>query len=216
MDEVGRGCLFGRVYVACVVLPKSNVDAAFDCTDVKDSKKFTSKKKIRLIADRIKEQALAWHIAYIENDVIDDINILQAVMRGMHECIKETLLKLDCINVEHAFALIDGNYFTPYRVYNNNEDVIQELPYATVEKGDSKYIGVAAASILAKVARDDYILNMCETFPRLISQYGLHTNMGYGTKKHIDGIKEFGITEWHRKTFGELCRHSIVHTINNI
>uniref|UniRef100_A0A6C0I4I5 Ribonuclease HII n=1 Tax=viral metagenome TaxID=1070528 RepID=A0A6C0I4I5_9ZZZZ len=211
MDEVGRGCLFGRVYVACVVLPKQCSDT-FDGTDIKDSKKFTSKKKIRMVADRIKEQALAWHIAYIENDVIDEINILQAVMKGMHECIKETLIKLDT-NVENAFAVIDGNYFIPYRVYNTTSEVIQELPHATVEKGDSRYIGIAAASILAKVARDDYILNMCGTHPLLKTQYSLDTNMGYGTKKHLDGIKEFGITQWHRRTFGELCKTSTVTMI---
>lgn len=207
IDEVGRGCLFGRVYIACVVLPKD--PSVFDGTDVKDSKKFSSKKKIRLVADRIREQALAWHVAYIDNDVIDDINILKAVMKGMHDCIRETLAKLDC-TMDDAFALIDGNYFTPYRVFG---ETIRELPHVTMEKGDGTYMGIAAASILAKTARDDYIRDLCEQYPILKERYSLDTNVGYGTAKHLAGIKEHGITQWHRRTFGELCKGAVLNKI---
>jgi len=198
LDEVGRGCLFGRTYIACVVLASD-----FDGTNVKDSKKFSSKKKIKEVSEYIKQHALYWHIAYIENDVIDQINILQAVMRGMHECIR-TILEKNGIDKTRAMAVVDGNYFTPYRWFD--DETIRELPAVTVEQGDAKYMGIAAASILAKVARDEYIGELCLTNPLLVDYYGLDTNMGYGTKKHMDGIRQHGITKWHRRTFGEICK----------
>jgi ribonuclease HII len=203
IDEVGRGCLFGRTYVAGVVLPK---DGCFDSADIKDSKKFSSKTKMKKVAEYIKTHALYYHIAYVENDVIDEINILQAVMKGMHECIHNIMNKVGSSEIpktcEREFmAIIDGNYFKPYLYYNEESSSIQELPYVTVEKGDSTYVGIAAASILAKVARDDYVIEMCEKYPFLKEQYSLHTNMGYGTKVHIDGIRMHGATNLHRKTF---------------
>jgi ribonuclease HII len=208
IDEVGRGCLFGRAYIAMVILPK---DGSFDGKDVKDSKKFTSKKKIREVSEMIKRSALAWHVEYIESELIDELNILQAVMRGMHACIKkalEVIPNLQCCEngkCPKILAVVDGNYFTPYRYFNDESETIVELPAVTVEKGDAKYIGIAAASILAKVARDSYILEICEEEPTLKEKYGLDTNMGYGTKKHLDGIRQYGITSWHRKTFG-ICK----------
>ena len=208
IDEVGRGCLFGRAYIAMVILPK---DGSFDGKDVKDSKKFSSKKKIREVSERIKRCALAWHIEYIDSEVIDELNILQAVMRGMHACIKkalEIIPNLKCYETTKCpkiLAVIDGNYFTPYRYFNIVSETITELPSVTVEQGDAKYMGIAAASILAKVARDSYILELCEQEPTLKDKYGLETNMGYGTKKHLEGIRQYGITPWHRKTFG-ICK----------
>ena len=202
IDEVGRGCLFGRTYVACVVLPR---DAPFDCTDIKDSKKFSSKTKMKKVAEYIKSHALYYHVAYVENDVIDKINILQAVMKGMHECIHAimNMAKSDEKNTyENEFmAIIDGNYFKPYLYYSDESSSIQELPYVTIEKGDATYVGIAAASILAKVARDDYVTALCEKYPELKDQYSLHTNMGYGTKAHLDGIQKHGSTNLHRKSF---------------
>jgi ribonuclease HII len=208
IDEVGRGCLFGRAYIAMVILPK---DGSFDGKDVKDSKKFTSKKKIREVGEMIKRSALAWHVEYIESELIDELNILQAVMRGMHACIKkalELIPSLQCCEngkCPKILAVVDGNYFTPYRYFNDKSETIVVLPSVTVEKGDAKYIGIAAASILAKVARDSYVLEICEKEPTLKEKYGLDTNMGYGTKKHLDGIRQYGITPWHRKTFG-ICK----------
>jgi len=208
IDEAGRGCLFGRVYIACVVLPKD--PELFSSKDIKDSKKFSSKKKINEVATYIKANALAWSISYIERDVIDDINILQAVMRGMHNVINNTIKTLyekngSNINTNDFFPLVDGNYFIPYLHFDHSTESIIELPYATIEKGDSLYMGIAAASILAKTARDQYILDMCMEHPDLSDKYGLEKNMGYGTKLHLDGIKQHGITQWHRKTFG-ICR----------
>lgn len=214
IDEVGRGCLFGRTYIACVILPK---DGSFSGKDVKDSKKFSSKKKIKDVADYIKNNVLYWHIEYVESTVIDEINILQAVMRGMHECIRNTLdhliknNKITC--VKSTMAVIDGNYFKPYIWFNPNNEELITLPSITVEQGDAKYMGIAAASILAKVARDEYILELCKETPILSSRYGLETNMGYGTKKHLDGIKEHGITQWHRRTFGEACKNAPINQI---
>ena len=205
VDEAGRGPLFGRVYSAAVILPK---DDSFDHSQMKDSKKFHSTKKIKQVAEYIKEHAVAWSIAYEDEKVIDEINILQATQSAMHKAIK------DCINQIESFAasqsaekkaltlLIDGNYFKPITEYNKTTRKISSLSHVCVEGGDNKYTPIAAASILAKVARDEYIDELCAEHPTLIEHYSLNTNKGYGAKKHMDGIKQHGITEWHRKSFG--------------
>jgi ribonuclease HII len=218
IDEVGRGCLFGRAYIACVVLPKE--PALFDGSDIKDSKRFTSKKKLTAVAERIRHQAMAYHIAHVEHDVIDEVNILQAVMRGMHECIRECLAQLAAKQgreiawtTDEVTALIDGNYFTPYRKFDNEKDAIQELPFITVEKGDATYMGIAAASILAKWARDSYIGDLCNEYPLLAERYSLDTNVGYGTAKHLAGIREHGITQWHRRSFGDACKGAVLNPV---
>jgi ribonuclease HII len=205
IDEAGRGCMFGRVYIACVVLPKE--PSLFDGKDVKDSKKFSSKKKLNEVATYIKEHALAWHVAYEEPKLVDDINILQAVMRGMHSCIRETIIKVNLkmgktYNFADFMAVVDGNYFTPFRSYDEDQGCIVELRSETIEQGDAKYMAIAAASILAKTARDNHVLELCEKYPFLDEHYGLSKNMGYGTKAHLDGIREHGITRYHRRTFG--------------
>jgi ribonuclease HII len=211
IDEAGRGCLFGRVYIACVVLPKDI--SSFSGENIKDSKKFSSKKKINQVAEQIRQQALAWNIAYIDADVIDQINILRAVMRGMHDCIRAVLISKG-FHIQDCCAIIDGNYFTPFRQYDENTASIIEMRHVTVEKGDSKYMGIAAASILAKTARDAYILELCEQYPDLATRYGLNTNMGYGTAVHLAGIRQYGISEWHRRTFGATIRDAITTTEN--
>lgn len=215
IDEAGRGCMFGRVYIACVVLPK-NPDL-FSGVNIKDSKKFSSKKKLRETAEYIKEHALSWHIEYIENDVIDNINILASVMNGMHDCIKHSMLKINSMvepipSDSDYMAIIDGNYFKPYCYYDDSKSEYCQIPHVTVEKGDGKYMAIAAASILAKTARDDYIIDLCEKYPILSERYGLDKNMGYGTKIHLNGINEYGITQWHRRSFG-CCKTA---NINNI
>lgn len=210
IDEAGRGCLFGRVYIACVVLPKEPL--LFDGTDIKDSKKFTSKTKINSKAEYIKQNSLGWFIHYVEAETIDKINILKSTMQGMHSCIKNTIeiLKKKDNNIETSdiTAVIDGNYFTPYMYYNSNTDTVEQLKYVTVEKGDGTYMGIAAASILAKTARDSYIEEMCNKYPKLDEYYGFKTNVGYATKKHREGISNYGITKWHRRTFGNACRNA--------
>lgn len=203
VDECARGPLFGRLYVAATILPKNE---SFNHHEMKDSKKIKSRIKMRELADYIKNNAIAWHIHYIESDVIDKINIRQAVLKAMKECIKSILSKIDPKGTE-TFLVIDGNDFTGYTMYDNDTQMIYEIPHATVEQGDGKYTFIAAASILAKNAHDEYILELCKEYPELIERYGLDKNVGYGTKKHLDGIAEYGITQWHRKTYG-CCKNA--------
>ena len=211
VDEVGRGPLFGRVYTAAVILPK---DDSFDCSMVKDSKKFHSKKKIEEAAQYVKDNALAWYISYEDEKLIDEINILQATQQSMHTSIleirKQLNKKLSSEGKEEIkdysyTLLIDGNYFKPVTFLNKKTNKIETLPHVTVEGGDNKYASIAAASILAKVERDNYIDKICKENPTLSEYYGIDTNKGYGAKKHLDGIKEHGITIWHRRTFG-ICK----------
>ena len=208
VDEAGRGPMFGRLYVAGAVLPKYD---SFHHDWMKDSKKFSSKKKIKNVSDYIKENAVAYSIQYIEHSVIDEINIRQSVHRGMHESIREIFTKSN-VDRDNTFLLIDGNDFKPYTFYDENREEIRAIPHETIEGGDNKYTAIAAASILAKVARDEYIDALCEEYPQLVERYGLDKNKGYGTKQHMEGIKEFGITQWHRKTYG-LCRNSKMNPV---
>lgn len=200
IDEAGRGPLFGRVYIAAVVLPSHG----FDATNIKDSKKFTSKKKIKEVAQYIKEHCLAWSIQCIDADVIDKINILQAVYKGMHQCIHD-LLQNKNVATDGLMIVVDGDRFKPYMLFDESSGGLKEIPNVTIEQGDAKYIGIASASILAKVERDEYVEKMCAEYPQLAERYKLDKNMGYGTKQHLDGIKEHGVTQWHRRTFG-LCK----------
>ena len=211
VDEVGRGPLFGRVYTASVILPK---DDTFDYSKVKDSKKFHSKKKIEEVSKYIKENALAWYISFEDEKKIDEINILQATQLSMHNSIIEIRKQFNKIlkeqgkeeNKDYCYnLLIDGNYFKPITYLNKKTNKIETIPYITVEGGDNKYASIAAASILAKVERDKYIDELCMANPTLSEYYGIDSNKGYGAKKHIDGIKEHGITIWHRRSFG-ICK----------
>ena len=208
VDEAGRGPLFGRVYTAAVVLPK---DDSFDHSRVKDSKKFHSKKKIEEVADYIKENAVAWYVSFEDEKVIDEINILQATQRSMHSCILETRKQVigKMANSDYKIELlIDGNYFNPVTILNKKTSKIETIPYTTIEGGDNKYTAIAAASILAKVERDKYINDLCEQNPTLSEYYGIDSNKGYGAKRHLDGIKKYGITIWHRRSFG-ICKNYV-------
>ena len=210
-DEAGRGPLFGRVYSAAVILPKDN---SFDHSKMKDSKKFHSKKQIDEVADYIKKNALAWYISFEDEKTIDEINILQATQKAMHSAILETRKQYNDImkkqnkkesNDYSFYLLIDGNYFNPITYFNKSFNKLEMLPYSCIEGGDNKYTAIAAASILAKVERDKYIEELCKENPELIEKYGIDQNKGYGAKQHIDGIKEHGITVWHRRSFG-ICK----------
>jgi ribonuclease HII len=207
VDEAGRGPMFGRLYVAGVILPK---DCSFRHDDMKDSKRFHSQKKIKVVSDYIKANALAWHIQWISEDVIDQINIRQAVLRAMHECCLQCIRQIQNIHSDtivdtEVFLLIDGNDFIPFRMYDEKNESMVEIPHVTIESGDNTYTSIAAASILAKVARDEYIEEMCQHYPLLQEKYGIGKNKGYGTKTHLDGIREHGITQWHRRSFG-ICK----------
>jgi ribonuclease HII len=214
VDEVGRGPLFGRVYTAAVILPK---DDSFDYSKVKDSKKFHSKTKIEEVSKYIKEKALAWYVSFEDEKKIDEINILQATQVSMHNSVLKVREQFNKNLKENGKEenkdyyynlLIDGNYFKPITYLNKKTNKIESIPHITVEGGDNKYASIAAASILAKVERDKYIDNLCEETPTLTEYYGINSNKGYGAKKHIDGIKEHGITIWHRRSFG-ICKNYI-------
>ena len=205
IDEAGRGPLFGRLYVAAVVLPK---DGSFDFSQIRDSKKITSKKKIAEIADYIRTASIAWHVEYVEAVEVDAINIRQAVLKGMRECVRHILEKLGT----DVFLLIDGNDFTGYPVFDEATGTLASLPFETVPGGDNLFASIASASILAKTARDAYILDLCLAIPALDAKYGLVKNMGYGTKQHLDGILEHGISQWHRKTYGR-CKEANVNDV---
>jgi ribonuclease HII len=210
-DEVGRGPMFGRVYSGAVILPK---DDSFHHFKMKDSKKFTSKnpKKINEVAEYIKEHAIAWAVEYEDETVIDEINILQATQSAMHKAIKNVIGQLqrqqNCPlenNMDNLLLLIDGNYFKQLTILNKPKTKLVIVKYETIEGGDNKYTSIAAASILAKVERDKYIEELCLENPELIEHYGIDSNKGYGSKQHMDGIKKYGITKWHRRTFG-ICK----------
>ena len=206
IDEAGRGPMLGRVYAGAAVLPKDN---SFEHSLMKDSKKFHSKTKIEQVAEYIKEHSIAWAVAYEDEQVIDEINILQATQSAMHKAIKSIINQLInkdlLIDIHNLVLLVDGNYFKPYMTLNKNKTKLETIKYELVEGGDNKYTSIAAASILAKVSRDKYIEELCLENPELVERYGIDTNKGYGSKKHMDGIKQYGITKWHRTSFG-ICK----------
>jgi len=176
-DEAGRGCLAGPVFAAAVILPDN-----FSNEMLNDSKKLSEKKRY-LLREVIEEEATAWAVGIVTPEEIDQINILNASFLAMHRAIDQ--LK---VNPEHL--LIDGNRFNPHEKYD----------HTCVIKGDGKYLSIAAASILAKTYRDDYMMKIHEEFP----VYDWKGNKGYPTKKHRLAIREHGITDYHRKTFGLL------------
>ena len=173
-DEVGRGCLAGPVVAAAVIFPKKYRHKLLN-----DSKQLTKTERDELRGD-IERDALAWAIAEVDNEEIDRINILNASFKAMH-------LALDKLVLRPEFLLIDGNRFNPY----------QEVKYQTVIKGDSRYLSIAAASILAKIYRDELMTRLHEQYPG----YAWHTNVGYPTAEHREGIKSLGITPFHRRSF---------------
>ena len=218
VDEAGRGPLFGRVYTGAVILPPA-ASSLFDFSLLKDSKKFTSEKKIREVSDYIKEHAVAWAVSYEEPAVIDMINIRRATLQCMRNAIN-AVIKKHGDNVasttsptpttprpttDDYLLLIDGNDFIPMGNYNQQTSEIENYRHICVEGGDDTYACIAAGSILAKVSRDDYIEKLCDEYPVLDELYSLRGNKGYGAKKHMDGIREHGITQWHRRSYG-ICR----------
>ena len=196
IDEVGRGCLFGPVFSSAVILPKEIDSEDTIDLEIKDSKKI-NKKNREILSEYIKYIALDYSISYKDVDIIDKYNILQSTYQSMHKSIENLNIKIDSI-------LVDGNLFKPYICKYTNE----YIPHTCVINGDNIYTSIAAASILAKVARDKYIEELCEKYPDLDTKYDISSNKGYGTQKHIDGIKKYGITNLHRKTFG-LCKDYI-------
>ena len=185
LDEAGRGCLFGPVCVAGVIWPKEDPDPSIV---IKDSKKCTEKHRLKCF-DYIKEKSIDYSIQMLSHEEIDEKNILQCSIEGMHRC-------LDSISEEYNSILVDGNHFKQY--YSSNLDDF--INHKCVVKGDNEFKSIAAASILAKTYRDNYIIQLVKDNPEL-EKYGIHKNKGYGTKEHMEAIKEYGITKWHRKSF---------------
>ena len=173
-DEAGRGCLSGPVVAAAVILPKN-----FNHPFLNDSKQLSEKKREEL-KPFIEENALAFGVSFVWQDEVDAINVLQASITGMHRSIERLKIKPEYIKV-------DGNKFRDYK----------DIPSQTIVKGDAKYLSIAAASILAKTYRDEYMAKIHEEFP----MYNWKKNKGYPTKEHRNGIREFGATKYHRKTF---------------
>lgn len=173
-DEAGRGCLAGPVTAAAVILP-----IGFNHEWLNDSKQVNQKRREEL-RKVIEEEALSWAVAVCTPEEIDGINILNASIQAMHRAV-------DALDVKPSFLAIDGNRFKPYR----------EVPFSTEVKGDGRFLNIAAASILAKTHRDEFMLELHKKFP----QYGWATNAGYPTTQHRDAIREFGVTPYHRKTF---------------
>ena len=193
IDEVARGCLAGPVVAAAVIWnPELEKILNINIPNIKDSKKLkpTVRKEY---SEFIKSYALDYNIAFVSEKEIDNVNILNATHMAMHKAINGLTIK-----PEHL--IIDGNSFKPFAYDSFNK----YLDYSTVIKGDNKYLSIACASILAKVARDEYIYNLVDNDKKL-EKYGWKTNNAYGTKDHIDAIKKYGITKHHRKTFG-ICK----------
>ena len=200
IDEAGRGPMFGRVYIGAVVLPKDSNQ--FDFSKMKDSKKFHSDKKIKEVAEYIKSHAIAWSVTYAEHNEIDAKNIRRATIDCMHNAVNDVMEKMNK-TPDNLYLLVDGNDFIPMMKLCGDSYI--QIPHKCIESGDNTYASIAAASILAKVTRDEYIIQMCKENPDLNTRYDLESNKGYGTKKHMDGIRTHGISQWHRKSFG-LCK----------
>ena len=176
-DEAGRGCLAGSVYAAAVILPEGYQNELLN-----DSKQLTEKKRYQL-REIIEHDAVAWAVGIVTPEEIDKINILNASILAMHRA-------LDQLKVRPEAIIVDGNRFKKYK----------DLPHTTIVKGDGKYLSIAAASILAKTYRDDYMNKLAEEYP----QYDWLSNKGYPTKKHREAIRQFGITPYHRKSYNLL------------
>ena len=192
-DEAGRGCLAGRVFAAAVILPSD-----FRNEMLNDSKQLTEKKRYQL-REVIEREALAWAVGIVDNKEIDKINILNASILAMHRA-------LDQLTVRPEYIIVDGNRWKPYQELtandnvNDNDNEPKVVPATTIVKGDGKYLSIAAASILAKTYRDDFMLRIHEEFP----QYHWDKNKGYPAKVHREAIRQYGTTPYHRMSFNLL------------
>jgi ribonuclease HII len=186
LDEAGRGCLFGRLYVGAVVF-SNDLENFFDhgatLNEIRDSKLITKRKRA-ILYDYIQECALDKSVAYAEVDDVDRMNVLQADLMTMHKALDQLIVPVERV-------LVDGDHWKPYKDTEG---------YAIID-GDAQYLAIAAAGILAKVSRDRWVDSVVAEHPEWDTWYGLSSNMGYGTQKHMNGLKEFGVTSEHRKSF---------------
>ena len=184
-DEAGRGCLAGSVYAAAVILPDG-----YENPLLNDSKQLTEKRRYEL-REQIERDAVAWAVGIVTPEEIDKINILNASILAMHRA-------LDQLKVRPEAIIVDGNRFKPYHSVVDGSPV--NIPHTTIVKGDGKYMSIAAASILAKTYRDDYMNQLAEEYP----QYDWQKNKGYPTKKHREAIRQYGTTPYHRMSYNLL------------
>lgn len=173
-DEAGRGCLAGPVYAAAVVLPVDYFNPMLN-----DSKQLSEKQRDKLRPE-IEKEALAWGVGVVSNQEVDEINVLNAAYLGMHRAV-------DSLRLKPEFLIIDGNRFKPY----------PGVPHECIVKGDGKYFSIAAASVLAKTYRDEFMYKIAKEFP----EYGWESNKGYPTKDHRNAIRKYGVTPYHRTSF---------------
>ncbi len=185
VDEAGRGCLFGRVYIAAVIWPQDKlpVDPPYE---IKDSKKVTARRR-GILRKFIEDNAISYSVSYVEHTDVDRLNVLRATLLGMHRA-------LDGLDKRPDYILVDGDVFNSYK----------DIPHECVISGDNIYTSIAAASILAKEYHDEYIRTLCDSEPTL-HKYGLIKNKGYATSYHRNAIKKHGISQYHRLSFG-ICR----------
>ena len=173
-DEAGRGCLAGPVFAAAVILPPN-----FYSEELNDSKQLTEKQRY-LLRPIIEKEAISWAVGIYDNIEIDGVNILNASIFSMHRALNQ-------LSVVPQHIIVDGNRFKPYK----------DIPYSTIIQGDGKYLSIAAASVLAKTYRDDFMIALHENHP----EYGWDQNKGYPTAFHREALKKFGISPYHRKSF---------------
>ena len=200
IDESGRGALIFDVCAAAVIMPKTVDPDDKMVAMIKDSKKLTPKKR-EMLAEYIKKHAIAYGVGVATAEEIDSHNILQANFTAMHRALDAVYEKKKFDKIE-----IDGNSFRPY--IPPGEENGDWLPFECIVDGDALKLGIAAASILAKVYRDNAIVNLCDKYPELDERYGLRSNKGYGTKKHMDGLKTYGPSIYHRKSFAPVSKYS--------
>lgn len=187
IDEAGRGCLLGPVCIGSVIM--GNIKDNPPPYEIKDSKKCSPKIR-KILREYIIDNAITFNVQFIHEKEIDELNILQATMKGMHKCIDEITKQISIDRI-----LVDGTYFNTYL-----DSEMEPIKHVCVPQGDNHYLNIAAASILAKEYHDEYILKLVEENP-ILQSYDIQNNKGYGTKKHLDFIKSNGLTEFHRKSF---------------
>ena len=205
IDEAGRGPLLGRVYTASVALPDENDDFCLDFKFIKDSKRFSSQKLLLEAEEYVKDIALFWSVAWRDERAIDKHNILNCTLDAMQETARDVVSQAtqQSYAVDDILLLVDGNCFRPLDVLADNK--FRTVKHALVPKGDDTYAQIAAASILAKCARDRYIYDLCREQPTLDTLYDINRNKGYGTKRHMQALAQHGPSLWHRRSFAP-CR----------
>ena len=187
IDEAGRGCLLGPLCVGSVIM--GNIEDNPPPYEIKDSKKCSPKIR-KILREYIENNAIAYNVQFVWEKEIDEVNVLQATMNGMHKCVDEITKEMTIDRI-----LVDG---TQFPVYLDSD--FEPIEHICVPQGDNIYTNIAAASILAKEYHDEYIVNLVKENPQL-EEYDLLNNKGYGTKKHMDKLKENGLTIWHRRSF---------------